>query len=81
MDKILKKKYKKAIDLFTQSEKILSGFPTEVSALGSRFAECYLGLGDLVRAEKKAKQNLEIREHDQVLDLQFLFLELLLNLK
>ena len=56
-----KKNYKKAIDLFTQSEKILSGFPTEVTALGSRFAECYLGLGDLVRAEKKAKQNLETK--------------------
>lgn len=55
------KKFKKAIKFLKESEKILKDFPTEVAALGSRLAECYLGAGDLIKAEQKAKDNLEIK--------------------
>jgi hypothetical protein len=36
-------------------------FPDELTSLGSRFAECYLGLNDLTMAEQVAKQNLQIK--------------------
>ncbi|MDA9351368.1 LuxR C-terminal-related transcriptional regulator [Flavobacteriaceae bacterium] len=36
-------------------------FPDELTSLGSRFAECYLGLNDLNMAEQVAKQNLQIK--------------------
>lgn len=55
------KEFKKAIKFLKESEKILKDFPTEVAALGSRLAECYLGAGDLIKAEQKAKDNLEIK--------------------
>ena len=55
------KKYKKAITFLTKSEDILKNFPTEAASLGSRFAECHLGAGDLEKAEQRAKKNLEIK--------------------
>ena len=56
-----KKKFDSAIRFLKKSEKILIGFPTEVAALGSRFAECYLGAGELDKAEQRALKNLEIK--------------------
>ena len=55
------KKYKKAIKYFDISKDILKDFPTELISLGSRFAECYLGVGDLDKAEAVAKKNLKIK--------------------
>ena len=55
------KKYKKAIKYFDISKDILKDFPTELISLGSRFAECYLGAGDLDKAEDVAKRNLKIK--------------------
>ena len=55
------KKYKKAIKYFDISKDILKDFPTELIALGSRFAECYLGAGELDKAEAVAKKNLKHR--------------------
>ena len=56
-----KKKFDSAIKFLKKAEKILIGFPTEVAALGSRFAECYLGAGELDKAEQVALKNLEIK--------------------
>ena len=55
------KEYDKAIDYLTKSKKIMYDFPDELTSLGSRFAECYLGLNDLKMAEQLAKQNLQIK--------------------
>ena len=55
------KEYDKAIDYLTKSKKIMFDFPDELTSLGSRFAECYLGLNDLNMAEQVAKQNLQIK--------------------
>ena len=55
------KEYDKAIDYLTKSKKIMFDFPDELTSLGSRFAECYLGLNDLKMAEQLAKQNLQIK--------------------
>ncbi len=54
-------KFKKAIKYFEISKEILKDFPTELITLGSRFAECYLGAGDLDKAEAVAKENLKIK--------------------
>ena len=55
------KEYDKAIDYLTKSKEIMYDFPDELTSLGSRFAECYLGLNDLTMAEQVAKQNLQIK--------------------
>ena len=55
------KEYDKAIDYLTKSKEIMYDFPDELTSLGSRFAECYLGLNDLKMAEQLAKQNLQIK--------------------
>ena len=55
------KEYDKAIDYLTKSKEIMYDFPDELTSLGSRFAECYLGLNDLNMAEQVAKQNLQIK--------------------
>ena len=55
------KKYDKAIEYLEQSKNILFDFPNEITALNSRFAECYLGLNNLKKAEEIAKQNLQIK--------------------
>ena len=55
------KEYDKAIDYLKKSKKIMYDFPDELTSLGSRFAECYLGLNNLKMAEQVAKQNLQIK--------------------
>lgn len=54
------KKYEEAIEYLEKSKKIVADFPDELNALGSRFAECYLGANDLEKAEAVAKENLSI---------------------
>ena len=36
-------------------------FPDEITTMGSRFAECYLGLNNLKMAEQIARENLQIK--------------------
>lgn len=55
------KEYDKAIKYLELSKNILFDFPNEISAMGSRFAECYLGLNNLEKAEEIAKENLQIK--------------------
>ncbi len=55
------KDYEKAIKYLNKSKTILKHFPNEVNALGSRFAECYLGLNDFNTAQEIAKENLKIK--------------------
>lgn len=55
------KEYEKAIKYLELSKNILFDFPNELTAMGSRFAECYLGLNNLDKAEEIAKQNLLIK--------------------
>lgn len=55
------KKYENALEYLKQSKNILFDFPNEITALNSRFAECYLGLNNLEKAEEIAKQNLQIK--------------------
>jgi tetratricopeptide (TPR) repeat protein len=55
------KKYDKAIEYFNKTKKILFDFPDEITAMGSRYAECYLGLNNLKMAEQIAKENLQIK--------------------
>ena len=54
------KDYENALKYLKKSKEILKNFPNEVNALSSRFAECYLGLNDLNKAEKIAQDNLKI---------------------
>ena len=56
-----KKEFVKAIDYLNEAKSALRDLPTEVAALGSRFAECYLGLGDLDQSEQIALENLKIK--------------------
>ena len=53
--------YDKAINYLKKSKKILYDFPNEITSMGSRFAECYLGLNNLIMAEQIAKENLQIK--------------------
>lgn len=55
------KKYDKAIEYFNKTKEILFDFPDEINAMGSRYAECYLGLNNLKMAEQIAKENLQIK--------------------
>ena len=43
------------------TKKILYDFPDEITTMGSRFAECYLGLNNLKMAEQIARENLQIK--------------------
>ena len=56
------KKYKVAIDYLENAKDILKDFPGEIAALGSRFAECYYGLGDYKKAEQVAMNNLKFKD-------------------
>lgn len=76
------KEFRKALKFFDDSESILKDFPTEVAALGSRFAECYLGAGDILKAEQKAKDNLEIKNlNDTEKKYNYKVLEKIYNIK
>ena len=55
------KEYKVAIDYLEKAKDILKDFPGEIAALGSRFAECYFGLGDYKKAEQVAMNNLKFK--------------------
>lgn len=55
------KEYKVAIDYLEKAKDILKDFPGEIAALGSRFAECYYGLGDYKKAEQVAMNNLKFK--------------------
>ena len=55
------KKYKVAINYLEKAKDILKDFPGEIAALGSRFAECYYGLGDYKKAEQVAMNNLKFK--------------------
>lgn len=60
------KKFKKALKYLNISKEILKEFPTDIIELGSRFAECYLGAGDLDMAEAVAKENLKINNISEI---------------
>ena len=56
-----KKQFKKAIFYLNKSKTFLIDFPTDNVQIGSRLAECYLGLNKLVEAENIAIKNLEFK--------------------
>ena len=55
------REYENAIKYLNKAKTILKYFPNEINALGSRFAECYLGLDDFDKAKKIANENLKIK--------------------
>lgn len=55
------REYKNAIKYLNKAKTILKYFPNEINALGSRLAECYLGLDDFDKAEEVANENLKIK--------------------
>ncbi|MDG2504157.1 MAG: hypothetical protein P8M69_06855 [Flavobacteriaceae bacterium] len=55
------REYENAIKYLNKAKTILKYFPNEMNALGSRFAECYLGLDDFDKAEVIANENLKIK--------------------
>ena len=56
-----KKQFKKAIFYLNKSKTFLKDFPTDNVQIGSRLAECYLGLNKLEEAENIAIKNLEYK--------------------
>ena len=56
------RQYENAIKYLNKAKIILKYFPSEINALGSRFAECYLGLDDFEKAKKIANENLKIKK-------------------
>ena len=57
-----KKQFEKAIFYLDKSKAYLNNFPADLAAIGSRLAECHLGLNNLDQAEKIALKNLEIKK-------------------
>lgn len=55
------KKYDLALTYLFKAKEILKAFPSEIHALGSRIAECYLGLENFEEAERVANENLKIQ--------------------
>jgi len=55
------KKYDLALTYLFKAKEILKAFPSEIHALGSRIAECYLGLDNFKEAERVANENLKIQ--------------------
>ena len=56
-----KKQFEKAIFYLNKSEPYIEDFPFELSAIGSRLAECYLGLNKYDKAENIANKNLKLK--------------------
>jgi tetratricopeptide (TPR) repeat protein/DNA-binding CsgD family transcriptional regulator len=56
-----KKQFKKAIFYLNESKTYLKDFPMDIVAIGSRLAECHLGLNNLEEAENIAIKNLEFK--------------------
>jgi tetratricopeptide (TPR) repeat protein len=57
-----KKQFKKAIFYLDKSKAYFNNFSADLAAIGSRLAECHLGLNNLDQAEKIALKNLEIKK-------------------
>ena len=55
------KKYDLALTYLFKAKEILKAFPSEIHALGTRIAECYLGLDNFEEAERVANENLKIK--------------------
>ncbi len=55
------KKYDLALNSYNEAKEILKAFPSEINALGSRVAECHLGLNQFEVAERIANENLKIK--------------------
>ena len=55
------KEYSNAIEKLNLAKEILKAFPVEKNLLGSRLAECYLGMNDLKKAEDIALDNLKFK--------------------
>ena len=55
------KKYNLALTFLLKAKEILKSFPSEISGIGSRLAECYLGLDQFEKAEQIANENLEVK--------------------
>ena len=55
------KKYNLALTFLLKAKEILKSFPSEISGIGSRLAECYLGLDQFEKAEQIANKNLEVK--------------------
>ena len=56
-----KKQFEKAIFYLNKSEPYIEDFPFDLSAIGSRLAECYLGLNNFEKAENIANKNLKVK--------------------
>ena len=56
-----KKQFEKAIFYLNESKNYLKDFQTDISAAGSRLAECYLGLKKFEEAENIAIKNLKVK--------------------
>ena len=55
------KKYDLALNSYNEAKEILKAFPSEINALGSRVAQCHLGLNQFEVAERIANENLKIK--------------------
>ena len=55
------KKFDLALNSYNEAKEILKAFPSEINALGSRVAECHLGLNQFEVAERIANENLKIK--------------------
>lgn len=56
-----KKEFEKAIIYLNKSKPYLKDFPIDLAAIGSRLAECHLGLNNIEEAEKIAIKNLQFK--------------------
>jgi tetratricopeptide (TPR) repeat protein len=56
-----KKEFEKAIIYLNKSKTYLKDFPSDLAAIGSRLAECNLGLNNIEEAEKIAIKNLQFK--------------------
>jgi len=76
------KKYDLALNYLFKAKEILKAFPSEIHSLGSRIAECYLGLGNFKEAERVANENLKIKNlNDTEKKYNFKVLEKIYNYK
>ena len=56
-----KKEFEKAIIYLNKSKTYLKDFPSDLASIGSRLAECNLGLNNIEEAEKIAIKNLQFK--------------------
>ena len=76
------KKYDLALTYLFKAKETLKAFPSEIHAIGSRIAECYLGLDNLKEAERVANENLKIKNlNDTEKKYNFKVLEKIYNYK